>query len=340
MGPTQTVETEIYADHTQFYLVDPEADLSGDVWDGAGLERRLGVSHGVVAVGTVGHTYVPVALELWTEEPPLDLGAWDHVVEATIETRSGLLALQSLDESEHAPLAVEPGTFRVRSSVAGLDAADELDGGDRYRLQVWAAPAAGPVVRKCWPAWDPSGVVASPTTPTGRILVGAEAFDARDRMSVLASRDVAHLYRDAQGTLWESSATRGAGTLQLEVLDHAEAERRYGPADGWSTVSLAMPSLGEMLRNIADTLRYNRGWRPEPDPPDPVLEDGRRVYVGNTAVNRLGSMTWVAAAGGDNLHVDGDGSYWELRRRAGHREKQRLVQLTREEAETKYGELG
>ena len=182
---------------------------------------------------------------------------------------------------------------------------------------------------------------ARPTTPGGRVVVGAAAHEARVRMSWLASRGVAHLFQDADGVLWEHSNLQdSSGTPQLEELDEAEAERRYGPSDRWSTGSPATPSLGEMLRNIADTLRYQRGWRPEPDPTEAVLEDGRRVYFGNTAANRVAAMTWVSSADGDNLHVDEDGSYWEHpKATSGHREKQRLVELTREEAEAKYGRL-
>ena len=340
MPPRLTVETEIYAEYTQFYVGDPKAAPDADVWDGPGLERHLAVADGIIAVGTVGYTDVPVVLELWDEEPPLDADSWDHVVDASLDVRSGLLALADVSGEAREPLEVAPGVYRVRTAAAGLDGADEMDGGDRYRVQLWLAPAAEPEVRKWWPAWDPSGVRPRPTRPGGRVVIGAAAHEARVRMSWLASRGVAHLFKDADGVLWEHSSLQdSSGTPQLEELDEAEAERRYGPSDRWSTWSPATPSLGEMLRNIADTLRYQQGWRPEPDPKEAVLEDGRRVHLGNTAANRVATMTWVSAADGDNLHVDEDGSYWELRRRESRREKQRLVELTREEAEAKYGRL-
>ena len=337
------VELDVYADHSQFSLVDPEAEPAFDLWDGPGLERRLGVTDGILTVGTVGHTFLPVAFELWENDPPSDLEAWDHVVEASLETRSGRLALASGGEAvwEAPAPAVGPGAFRVRVSAGGLDRADEPSGGDRYRLQLWPARVSEPVVLRWWPAWDPAGTAASPTTSGGRVLLGAEAHEARVRMSWLATRGVAHLFRDGEGTLWEHSNLPDAGgTPQLEQLWEPEAEARYGSADCWSTGASELPSLADMLRNVSDTLRHRRGWRPEPDPTEPVLEDGRRVYVGNTAASRLLGMTWVAATGGDNLHVDEDGSYWELPQRSSRREPQRLVGLSREEAEAKYGELG
>ena len=340
VGRELVVETSVYADHTQFYVVDPDATQRSDlVWDGPGLERRLGVADGIVAVATVGHCDVPVRIELWADEPPLEEA--DHVVEGSLELASGRLALAWVEgPAELEPLAVESGSYRVRVSWSGVAGADELDGGDRYRIEVWPASASGPVVRRWWPEWDPAGAVARPTSTGGRVLLGAEAHEARVGMTWLASRGVAYLFRDDQGTLWEhSNLPVAAGTPQLEELDEAEADARYGPADGWSSGLLEMPSLADMLRSALETVRYQRGWRPEPDPAEPVVEHGRRMYVGNTAASRLLSMRWIAAAGGDNLHVDDDGSYWELPQRRSRREKQRLVELSPEEAEAKYGPL-
>jgi hypothetical protein len=295
----------------------------------------------MVAIYTVGYCDVPVRIELWGAEPPADPDDWDHVVEATLELGSGQLALAGVEgPAELEPLGVEPGTYRLRSSASGIGGATETDGGDYYRIQLWLARAADPVVLRWWPPWDPAAAAARPTSG-GRVLLGAGAYEARVRMTWLASRSVAHLFRDADGVLWEHSTLRdAAGTPQLEELGEEEAERRYGPADGWASGSLRMPSLGDMVRNISQTLRHQQDWRPEPDPTDPLVEDGRRVYVGNTAANRVSAMTWVGSVAGDNLHVDAEGSYWELPGRAGHREKLRLVELTREEAEAKYGELG
>jgi hypothetical protein len=78
-GPSRVVDTEVYADHMQFCVVDPEAEYRPDfVWDGRGLERHLGVSDGIVAVGTV--LCLPSGrVELWTAEPTADVDDWDHV---------------------------------------------------------------------------------------------------------------------------------------------------------------------------------------------------------------------------------------------------------------------
>lgn len=185
MEPARAVETEVYASHRQFYLVDPEAKSRADlVWDGQGLERHLGVSEGIVAVGTIGYCDVPVRLELWEAEPPADLDDWDHVVDASLELRSGRLGLGWVEgPAELKPLEVLPGVYRLRSSAAGLDGADEMDGGDRYRIQLWPSPSAEPAVLRWWPPWDPAAAQARRTTTAGRVLLGADSHEARLRMS-------------------------------------------------------------------------------------------------------------------------------------------------------------
>lgn len=231
MAATRILETVVYASHTQFYLADPEGPMRTDVvWDGAGLERRLGVTDGLVAVGTVGYCDVPVTVEIWEGEPVLDLEAWDHVAEVSLELRSGRVALGGVEGAvEHDPISVAPGWYRLRSSAVGLDDADEMDGGDRYRLQLWPHPAAIPEVRKWWSPWNPADTQPRRTTAGGRIVVGPEAHDLRVQMAWLASRGEAHLFQDDSGTLWEHSTLPDRrATPQLEELDEAEALRRYG----------------------------------------------------------------------------------------------------------------
>jgi len=206
-----------------------------------------------------------VRIEVWDEEPPLDLDEWDHVVEASLEVHSGRIGLEGVEgPGDLQPLEVDAGAYRVRSAAAGLDEADEMDGGDRYPVQLWPSPSAEPEVLRWWAAWEPRTVVPSPSMKDGgRVLQGAEAHDARVRMLRLKSPGVAHLLQDDEGVLWEHSNLPDAGaTPQLEELDKNEAEQRYGLRATWGPKPLEQPSLGRMLKNLWQTWRYSRGWRP------------------------------------------------------------------------------
>ena len=338
MGPRAVVETEVYASYHQFYVADAEAEPRSDlVWDGQGLERHLGVAEGLMAVGTVAHGIVPVRIEIWDEEPRGGLDEWDHVVEASLGVCSGRVALATVEgPADIAPVEVDPGCYRIRSAASGLDAADEVDGGDRYRLQLWLAPSRDPEVLKWWAPWDPSGAVARPTTAGGRILLGAEAEDGRTAMTWLASRGQAHLFRDDEGTFWEhSNLPDTRGTPQLEELSETEAESRYGSRGTWAPPIPPRPSVGSMLRNIVQTVRYQRGWRPLREPEETVV-DGRRVLLGGSAVSRTSTMRWLASKGGDNLHLDEDGTFWEWRNADATLGNAQLRELTADEARAKY----
>ena len=340
--PRLAVDTEIYASHHQFYVVDADEEYRADfLWDGGGLERHLGVADGIVGVGTIGYTFLPVSIEVWDGVPPLDLEDWDHVAEASLEVRSGNLGLEGVEgPSELEPIAVEPGTYRVRSAACGLDGADEMDGGDSYRVQLWSAPAAPPDVLKWWAPWNPSDVAPRPSTSGGRIVLGVEAHDLRMKMRWLGSRGVAHLFRDDDGVLWEhSTLSNAAGTPQLEELDREEAERRYGPEAKWGPPSIARPSVGGMLRSIWQTWRYSRGWRPREAPSETVLESGLRVVRGADAISRLYTMTGLTSESGDTLYRDAEGALWELNGDSIRRSDPTLAELTPEQAESKYGAL-
>jgi hypothetical protein len=260
--PVRVVETEVYADHSQFYVVDAGSDPGWEsMWDGKGLERRLHVGRGIVAVATVGHCDVPIRLEVWEQEPPLALAESDHVVDGSLELGSGRLGLAEVGgPAGGEPIDVEAGSYRLRASWAGLDGADEMDGGDRYLIQIWRAPAMEPEVRKWWPPWDPAGVRPQPTTARGCLLVGAEAEDARVQMSWLASGDGRHLFRGAGGALWEhSNLPHGSGTPQLEELTEEEALERYGPSDTWGTIPYVRPRARHMVRDLWNAWRVSRG---------------------------------------------------------------------------------
>jgi hypothetical protein len=143
----------LFADYFQFYLQDEaiDGDLS-DSWTDEAVTRLLAVAPGTVGVGTVRNMEVPVTLEVLASEPPLDMVAYDHIVEGSLSVGGGNLVIAGCTDyfPEAARIQIEPGSYRVRACFSGLESLSEdgLDGEDRYHLQIWAAPPADVAVIK------------------------------------------------------------------------------------------------------------------------------------------------------------------------------------------------
>ena len=143
----------LFADYFQFYVQDEavDGDLSDSWTDEAGT-RLLAVAPGTVGVGTVRNMEVPVTLELLASEPPLDVEAYDHVVEGSLSVGGRNLVIAGCTDyfPDAARIQIEPGSYRVRACFSGLEALsdDGLDGADRYHLQLWPAPPAEVAVLK------------------------------------------------------------------------------------------------------------------------------------------------------------------------------------------------
>ena len=143
----------LFADYFQFYLQDEaiDGDLS-DSWSDEAVARLLAVAPGTVGIGTVRNMEVPVTLEVLASEPPLDIGAYDHIVEGSLSAAGRNLVIAGCTDyfPEAARIQIEPGSYRVRACFSGLEALSEdgLDGEDRYHLQLWPAPLAEVAVIK------------------------------------------------------------------------------------------------------------------------------------------------------------------------------------------------
>ncbi len=149
----QTHQLTLFADYHQFYLQDEAAagDLS-QAWNPEAVERMLAVADGVAGFGTLRNMQVGVTLEILEEPPGADIAGFDHVVEGSLDAHSGTLVVAGCTDylPDAARFALAPGTYRVRLSVSGADTLSEdgLDGADHYRVQLWPAPFAAPMVLK------------------------------------------------------------------------------------------------------------------------------------------------------------------------------------------------
>ena len=141
----------IFADYHQFFLwdhrVSPDAPTDYTEED---TTRRIKAAPFVVVIQPERNMDVPVEIEVTNAPPDLDLDAWDHVAEASLDVPSGRLELHECTGGSIDVLPVSAGTYRVRAYYGGLGTLSEdgLDGVDHYRIVLWLAPSAATVVHK------------------------------------------------------------------------------------------------------------------------------------------------------------------------------------------------
>lgn len=137
----------LFADYFQIVLADDAVIQTPELMTDADIDRRMIVAQGVVVLFTARNMFVPVEIAIHQNEPPpLDLGAWDHVVEGSLALPSGRVAVFGLTEPDATArrFATARGVHRLRAASAGLDtlSANRLEGEDRYRVDLWPAPQA------------------------------------------------------------------------------------------------------------------------------------------------------------------------------------------------------
>lgn len=157
----QRHEFRLFADYSQFYLRDEGAD--GDLsesWTDGAAARLLALAPGAVGVGTVRADWVDAAVEVHEAEPPVELAAWDHVVECGLGVPTGRVVVAGgTDYSpDAARVEVPPGHYRARSCAGGLRVAETGGAGDRYEVQLWPGEGEGVRVLKSYGGAEPAAV--------------------------------------------------------------------------------------------------------------------------------------------------------------------------------------
>ncbi|MEP6904370.1 MAG: hypothetical protein ABJA66_21815 [Actinomycetota bacterium] len=142
------LDFEIFADYHQFYLEDETSPHGTDeIWTKETVEKMLGVSEKLVAVGTARNMTVPVSVEFYDGEPALELEKYSRVNECSLKVTSNRLVLLGCTDyyPDAARIEVEPATYGVRVLYGNLETVHDLEGEDFYVLQLWKAGEIKPV---------------------------------------------------------------------------------------------------------------------------------------------------------------------------------------------------
>jgi hypothetical protein len=146
---------EVHVAYGQVYVCsDDDGHDLGDSFAGqrAGLCGGAVPGHLFLLTGT--HTgSVPVTVELYETEPPLDADAWEDIVEVSFRPVSDKTCLVEWDYRRY-PLPLSETSYRVRYHCRGMDETHDAVRGagepvlDEYLLRFWPSPPASDRVVK------------------------------------------------------------------------------------------------------------------------------------------------------------------------------------------------
>jgi hypothetical protein len=144
-----SVELQVFADYSQFYLADRDYTADTSVlWDDpTTTKRQLAVGDGLVAIGTKRYGTVPVTVSWHPREPKLNTTGISRVNECGLTITTQLVIGNPISKPELTVIeGVDPGHYAVRILYMFQDqvTSDEV-GNDKYTVELWPVDAAPPV---------------------------------------------------------------------------------------------------------------------------------------------------------------------------------------------------
>lgn len=130
-----------YTSYHQFYIADKlcDEDTSNDFWTDEAYKDRIAFNSCGLGIGT--ECYGNVKGEVAILEKPIeniDLIKYDHIVEAGIEIKSGVLQILNCPNNEvEFEMKLKNGKYRVRVYSSNLATVIDDDGDDYYKIEVW-----------------------------------------------------------------------------------------------------------------------------------------------------------------------------------------------------------
>ena len=133
---------DFYTSYSQFYIYDKDSEGgTGSVifWTDDAFNDRLAIEEGVLGVETECYGPVKGELEiLSTIQSNINTDIYDHIVEAGIEIKSGIIQILDCPTSTiQLEVEVDPGFYRARIYSSNLASVDGDEGDDFYRIEIW-----------------------------------------------------------------------------------------------------------------------------------------------------------------------------------------------------------
>lgn len=130
--------------HQQFYIADkcsPFRTDSDNFWTEEATSDRLAIEEGILGVGTECYGPVKGDLQVLEVEPTeTGLDAYDHVVEGSLDVKSGVVqVVPCLEKTPVVEIKLVPRLYRIRIYSSNLDSVDDDAGDDYYRVIIWPA---------------------------------------------------------------------------------------------------------------------------------------------------------------------------------------------------------
>lgn len=278
---------------------------------GGQVNGLLGAAEpGILSLVTATHTGdVRIRVESHVTEPVAG-DSWDDVVEASFEARGAEMWMSTFDDGAGFELPA-PGSYRVRLSCAGWDAAqsptldDDAAPPDHYLLQFWPAPpAADMIVRsRSEGAQYWHGVAREAPAPEA-LPVRAAAARARqerrkrNRRRQRLAREHRDLLRQWGGTEPDARLLAvGGHAQQLAYRDRALVDL-IAAADAATQRGLALWAARRVCAAASERVDWAQGLDAAAAglPLPPPFDDENAVYD-RAWPGRTGATAWISFGG-------------------------------------------
>ncbi len=107
----------IFADYYQVYFRDEQAEEIPEDWEDELITNMIAVGPGIVGIGTIRNTHVPIYIDVLSLPPQDNFAFWDHITEASLEVISGQIVVMGptdyFPDAKH--FSVKPGVYRIGS---------------------------------------------------------------------------------------------------------------------------------------------------------------------------------------------------------------------------------